>query len=114
MADPAEQLQNLYVAGFELQTFERYPKCVGVMRNECIALLVPGVDGFQILGTPGWRMGEVMGVLTEREGRKVFQAKEEVVEATGERLRELERFREDLGSLLTKGPKKPGVSDRIV
>jgi hypothetical protein len=80
MPDSAEQLQRLYLAGFELQTFERYPKCIGVMREGCVALLVPGVDGLQILGSPGWRMGEVMGVLTERDGLKVFQAKNEVVE----------------------------------
>jgi len=96
MPDSAEQLQRMYLAGFELQTFERYPKCIGVMRDNCVALLVPGVDGLQILGTPGWRMGEVMGVLTEREGRKVFQAKSEVVEATPERLALLQRFRQDL------------------
>jgi hypothetical protein len=100
MPDSAEQLQQLYVAGFELQTFERYPKCIGVIRDQCVALLVPGVDGLQILGTPGWRMGEVMGVLTELEGRKVFQAKQEVVEATPERLAALEKFRSDLTKLL--------------
>ena len=97
--DPAEQLQRIYLAGFELQTFERYPKCIGVMRDQCVALLVPGVDGLQILGTPGWRMGEVMGVLTEREGRKAFQAKSETVEATPERLETLRRFRADLDAL---------------
>jgi hypothetical protein len=102
MPDSAEQLQQLYSAGFELQTFERYPKCIGVMRDNCIALLVPGVDGLQILGTPGWRMGEVMGVVTEREGRRVFQAKSEIVEATPERLAILERFRDDLTMLLKK------------
>jgi hypothetical protein len=96
MPDSAEQLQRIYLAGFELQTFERYPKCIGVVRDNCVALLVPGVDGLQILGTPGWRMGEVMGVLTEREGRKVFQAKSEIVEATPERLALLQRFRQDL------------------
>jgi hypothetical protein len=37
-----------------------------------------------------------MGVLTEREGRKVFQAKTEIVEATPERLALLQRFRQDL------------------
>jgi hypothetical protein len=100
MADSAEQLQRLYLAGFELQTFERYPKCIGVMRDNCVALLVPGVDGLQVLGTPGWRMGEVMGVLTEKEGRKVFQAKAELVEATPERLEVLRRFRDELGELL--------------
>jgi hypothetical protein len=100
MADSAEQLQRIYLAGFELQTFERYPKCVGVVRDGCVALLVPGVDGLQVLGTPGWRIGEVMGVLTESSGRKVFQAKSEVVEATAERLAALERFRGELFGLL--------------
>ena len=100
MADSAEQLQRLYLAGFELRTFERYPKCIGVMRESCVALLVPGVDGLQILGAPGWRMGEVMGVITEREGRKIFQAKSEVVEATPERLLALQKFREELVGLL--------------
>jgi hypothetical protein len=98
--DSAEQLQRLYLAGFELQTFERFPKCVGVIRDQCIALLVPGVDGLQILGTPGWRMGEAIGVLTEIQGRKVFQAKTEIVEATPERLAALERFRDDLKQTL--------------
>ena len=61
--DPAQQLQNMYLAGFEFQTFDRFPKCIGVARGECIALLVPGVGGLQVLGTPGWRMGEAIGVL---------------------------------------------------
>jgi hypothetical protein len=102
MPDSAEQLQRLYLAGFELQTFERYPKCIGVVRDNCVALLVPGVDGLQILGTPGWRMGEVMGVLTEREGRRVFQAKSEIVEATPERLAILQKFRDDVAEVLRK------------
>src|SRR3989475_7375305 len=101
--DSAEQLQRIYFAGFDLQTFDRYPKCIGVMRDNCVALLVPGVDGLQILGTPGWRMGEVMGVLTEREGRRVFQAKSEVVEATPERLALLQRFRQGLAKSMTAG-----------
>ena len=100
MPDPAEQLQRIYLAGFELQTFDRFPKCVGVMRGECIALLVPGVGGLQMLGTPGWKIGEVIGVLTEVEGRKVFQFKDQVVDATLERLQELQRFRDDLAELM--------------
>jgi hypothetical protein len=94
--DAAQQLQQLYLAGFELQTFDRYPKCVGAIRDNCIALLVPGIDGLQILGAPGWKIGEVMGVLTEIDGRKVFQAKSEIVEATAERLGALRQFSEDL------------------
>ncbi len=52
------------------------------------------------MGTPGWRMGEVMGVLIEKDGRLVFQAKDEIVEATSDRLETLRRFREDLKELL--------------
>ncbi len=94
--DPAEQLQKLYLAGFDIQTFDRFPQAVGVVRNECIALLEVGPQGLRMIGTPGWRMGEVLGVLTELNGRKVFQAKSEVVEATPERLTELEKFRADI------------------
>jgi len=100
MPDPAEQLQKIYLAGFEFKTFDRFPKCVGVVRENCIALLVPGPDGLQMLGTPGWQIGEVMGVLTEAGGRQVFQAKEEMVEATPERMEALRRFGEELGRLL--------------
>jgi len=53
-----------------------------------------------MLGTPGWEIGEVMGVLTEVGGRQVFQAKQEIVEATPERLEMLRRFREDLQNLI--------------
>ena len=105
--DSAEQLQRIYLAGFELQTFDRYPKCIGVIRDNCVALLVPGVDGLQVLGTPGWRMGEVMGVLTEKEGRQVFQAKTEIVEASPEKIAQLNRFRTDLHALIKAAPAKP-------
>ncbi len=98
--DSAEQLQRIYLAGFELQTFERYPKLIGVTKGNCVALLVPGVEGLQIMGTPGWRMGEVLGVLTEVAGKKVFQAKTETIEAPPERVAELEVFRAELKDLL--------------
>ena len=45
-------------------------------------------------------MGEVMGVLVELDGRKVFQAKSEVLDATPERLEALRRFGADLDRLL--------------
>ena len=103
MPDPAEQLQRLYLAGFDLQTFDRFPKCVGVVRDGCIALLVPSADGLQMLGSPGWRLGEVIGVLVEAGGRQIFQAKQETLEATPERLENLSRFRADLRRLLSAG-----------
>ena len=103
MPDSAEQLQKIYVAGFELKVFDRFPKCVGVVRDNCIALLVPGTDGMQMLGTPGWQIGDAIGVLVETRGHLVFQAKQEMIEATPERLEVLRRFREDISRLLHPG-----------
>ena len=100
MPDPAEQLQRFYLEGFELQTFERYPNSIGVLRDGCIALLRATPTGLEIIGTPGWRMGEVLGVLVERDGRQLFQAKSETVEATPERLDALKHFRDNLEKLL--------------
>ncbi len=99
--DPAEQLQRLYLAGFELQTFERYANSVGVIRDGCIALLRVTPGGLEMIGSPCWRMGEVLGVLVEKEGRRFFQAKSENVEATPERLAALQRFKGELERLLT-------------
>jgi hypothetical protein len=101
MPYPSEQLQRLYLDGFELQTFERFPNSVGVLRDGCIALLRATPSGLEMVGTPGWRMGEVMGVLVERDGKQVFQAKSEIVEATEDRLAALARFGDDLRRLLT-------------
>ena len=100
MPDPAKQLQRLYLSGFELQIFERYPNAVGLLRDGCIALLQSTPGGLKVIGAPGWRMGEVLGVLVEKDGRKVFQAKSEMVEATPERLASLQKFRDDLEQLL--------------
>ena len=98
---PEEQLQRLYVAGFDLQTFDRFPKAIGVLRDNCIAFLVPGgPEGLQILGNVGWRMGESLGPLVEREGHKVFVHKQETLEGTPERIAILEKFRADLKAIL--------------
>ena len=94
--DPAIQLQRLYVAGFDIQVFEIFGNSIGVIRDGCIALLrsTPA-------GPPGWRMGQALGVLVEKDGKQVFQAKSEIVEATPERLEALQKFKADLDRLLT-------------
>ena len=100
MPDSAAQLQAIYMAGYELERFDRFPGAVGVVKDGCVALLEQTPGGLRIIGTPGWRMGEAMGVLIEKAGRKCFQLKDEVVEATPERLAALESFRRELEELL--------------
>jgi hypothetical protein len=104
MRDPAEILQALYIAGFELQTFELFPRAIGIVRGECIALLVPSDTGLQVLGSPGWKVGESVGVLTTVNGRRVFQSKGEIIEATDERMDLLKRFEADLWREITPRP----------
>ncbi|MBI2682951.1 MAG: hypothetical protein HYX26_07010 [Acidobacteriales bacterium] len=100
--DPAKLLQKIYVAGFELQSFAMFPKAIGVVRGECVALFVPDAQiGLQMLGAPGWRIGEAVGVLTTKGGKKVFQWKEKLVEATDERLELLKVFQEEIRSILS-------------
>ena len=99
--DPSRQLARLYQSGFDIQTFDRFPRAVGVVRDNCIALLEATLEGLKIAATPGWLMGGAIGVLVEQDGRKVFQHKSETVEATPERLETLRRFREELENLLT-------------
>ena len=71
----------------------------GMIALRCLCL--------EVLGTPGWRVGEAIGVLVERNGRQVFQAKQEVVEATAERLETLRRFRAELEQLLATWSEGP-------
>jgi hypothetical protein len=103
MPDPAEQLARLYAAGFELQTFDRFPSAIGIIREECIALYEATPGGLKLIGRPGWKLGEVLGVLTTVAGRQVFQAKAEIVEATAERLEKLRQFEADLKQHLDSG-----------
>ena len=100
MPDPAQQLQRLVEAGFTLQTFERFPRSLGVVKGECIALVDPTPEGVKMTVPPGWRMGEVLGVLVNRQGRLFFQAKAELLAATPEKLDQLRRFESDLEALL--------------
>jgi hypothetical protein len=100
VADPSEILQALYVAGFELQSFERFPRAIGVVKGDCIALLEPAEVGLRFIGRPGWRLGEAIGVLTVKEGLQVFQSKDQLVEASDERIRELRAFEAELAKFL--------------
>jgi hypothetical protein len=100
VADSSQQLQAIYLAGFEVEAFERFPNSFGLTKGNCIALVQPTPDGLKLIGQPGWRMGEVLGVLVVRDGKQVFQAKSELVEATPERLGELESFRRELEELM--------------
>lgn len=104
MADPAALLQQLHLAGFEFHTFEQFPRAMGVVRGECVALLLPGGTELQVLGSPGWLIDGAIGVLTTAKGKRVFQSKSQLIEATDERIALLTRFEADLRAVLSSEP----------
>ena len=100
MPDPAEQLARIYQAGFEITQLELYPGVAAVLRDEVIALLRPTPTGLEMVGTPGWKIGDSIGVLVEKSGARFFQSKSQRVELTPERSQLLEAFRKELAGLL--------------
>jgi hypothetical protein len=100
MPDPAEQLARIYQAGFEIIQLERYPGVAAVVREDVIVLLRPTPAGLEMVGTPGWKIGETIAILVDKGGRKVFQSKSTLLQATPERLSLLEAFRKEIGQLL--------------
>ena len=104
MSDSAEMLQKLFVAGFDIQSFDRFPRVIGISRGDCIALLEPDTNGLRLVGRPGWKIADAIGVLTTHDGRSVFQWKDHVVEATSERLKALQDFERELADALMPNP----------
>ncbi len=104
MSDPAEQLARIYQAGFDITQLELYPGAAAIVRDDVIVLLRPTPTGLEMVGTPGWKIGESIGVLVEKNGRKYFQSKSSLIERPlSDRV--LEAFRKDLAELLFRLPK---------
>ena len=92
-----EILAKLLEHGFRFCDFEAYPRCVGVERNNFVALLEKTPEGgLRPQGSSGYLMGGKIGVLVERQGQSFFQAKQEEVSATPEMLEAYRRFQEEL------------------
>ena len=92
------------MAGFELQTFERYPSAIGIVRGDFLVLLQASPQGLSMIGLPGRRIGENLGVLVERDGQKIFQYKSEIVPATETDLAGLRQFQTDVQAILAAKP----------
>jgi hypothetical protein len=97
----ARSLERLQAHGFQIVAFALYPNYLGVRKGNCAALLAPVVsEGFAIYGTPTWLVGDNFGVRVKRNDGEWFVWKKERVEATPERVDELERFSGELADAL--------------
>ncbi len=94
-------LQRLIAKEFVLVAFPLYANAVGVRKGSCAALLNPVANGgFRVFGEPCVLLEGNLTVRIKEKGKTWFVWKKQRVEATAERVSELESFVAELKLLL--------------
>jgi hypothetical protein len=94
-------LERLFAAGFRPIAIPPYESALCVRRGECAALLAPVANaGLRLLAAPMYIVDGNLSVKLKRGKGEVFVWKKREIEATPERLKELEAFRHELTSIL--------------
>jgi hypothetical protein len=109
MPEPTPQqmkvLVRLFAAGFQPIAIPPYENALCVRRGECAAVLTPVPNGgLRLLAPPTYIVDGNLSVKLKRGKGEVFVWKKKEMEATPERLRELDQFRRDLTSILDEAP----------
>lgn len=94
-------VERLVHAGFVPLAIPPYERALCMRKGDCVALLGPGPNGsLQLLVPPTFLLEGNLSVKLTRANREVFVWKQTELEATPERLRELEVFRAELVAIL--------------
>ena len=94
-------LERLFAAGFRAIAIAPYESALCVRRGECAALLAPVANaGLRLLAAPTYIVDGNLSVKLKRGKSEVFVWKKKEIDATPERLRELDAFRRELASIL--------------
>jgi hypothetical protein len=94
-------LERLFAAGFRPIAIPPYESALCVRRGECAALLTPVTNaGLRLLAAPTYIVEGNLSVKLKRGKGEVFVWKKREIEATPERLKELDTFRRELTSIL--------------
>ena len=98
-------LERLLEAGFRPIAIPPYENALCMRKGDCAVVLAPVPNaGMKLLAPPSYLVGGNFSVKLRRGSREVFVWKKQEVEATPERLRELESFREQLQEILESPP----------
>jgi hypothetical protein len=100
-------IERLFEAGFRPLAIPPYESALCMRKGDCAALLaaVPN-GGIKLLAPPSYLVGGNLSVRVKRGSGEVFVWKKKEVEATVERLVELEAFRGELTEILDLPPKR--------
>lgn len=94
-------LERLFAAGFRPIAIPPYENALCVRRGECAALLTPVTNaGLRLLAAPTYIVEGNLSVKLRRGKGEVFVWKKVQIDATPERLKELDTFRQELTSIL--------------
>jgi hypothetical protein len=97
-------LERLFAAGFRPIAIPPYESALCIHRGECAVLLSPLENGgLRMLASPAYLINGSLGVKIRRGERDVFVSKQTEVEATPERVAELEKFRREVTAILEEG-----------
>jgi hypothetical protein len=90
-------LERVASQGFSIVAFPLYANAVGVRKGSCAALLDPVKNGgFQLFGEPCYLLEGNLTVRVTQKGKTWFVWKKQRLEATAQRLAELEKFVDEL------------------
>ena len=96
-----EMLERLFAAGFRPIAIPPYENALCVHRGEYAAVLAPVENGgLQLLAPPTVMVDGNLSVKLKKGDGEVFVWKQKEITATEQRLKELQRFREDLTGAL--------------
>jgi hypothetical protein len=94
-------VERLFAAGFRPIAIPPYENTLCMRRGECAALLAPVANaGLRLLAAPTYIVDGNLSVKLKRGNDEVFVWKKTEIEATPERLQQLEDFRQELMSIL--------------
>jgi hypothetical protein len=94
-------VERLFAVGFQPIAIPPYENALCLRRRECAALLAPVANaGLRLLAAPTYIVDGNLSVKLKRGSGEVFVWKKTEIEATPERLKELESFRQEITSIL--------------
>ncbi len=100
-------IERLFEAGFRPIAIPPYESALCMRKGDCAALLAPVPNGgIRLLAPPSFLVEGNLSVKLTRSSGEVFVWKKKQVEATPEKLKELESFRRELTELLDMPPKQ--------
>ena len=100
-------IERLFEAGFRPIAIPPYESALCMRKGDCAALLAAVASGgIKLLAPPSYLVEGNLSVKLKRGSGEVFVWKKKEVEATPEKLGELESFRRELTEILDLPPKQ--------